>query len=254
MLISPEEISKYFKIHPEYILHVGAHQAEEVLDYEKAGWASNGEIHWVESQPKLVDNLKKTLDQNKHKIYCATVWSISGEEMSFNIASNSQSSSLLNFGSHNKTYPEITFIDSLTVKTKRLDELIEKNLTIDFVNLDIQGAELQALIGLGEKLTSVKFIYSEVNRKNVYEDCAKISDLDNYLKSYGFQRVATRWVPKAGWGDAFWINRHLTKKYRRPMVAYRMREMVIISKRKRTERSSRIKRIIKRFIKPHKVN
>jgi hypothetical protein len=47
MLISPEEISKYFKIHPKYILHVGAHQAEEVLDYEKMGWASKGEIHWV---------------------------------------------------------------------------------------------------------------------------------------------------------------------------------------------------------------
>ena len=49
-------------------------------------------------------------------------------ELSMNISSNSQSSSLLNFGTHKLDYPEITMTKNLTVKTKRLDTLIDKKI------------------------------------------------------------------------------------------------------------------------------
>ena len=53
-------------------------------------------------------------------------------------------------------------------------------------------------------LENVDYIYSEVNRKELYVGCAIISDLDNYLRELGFKRVQVEWT-QHGWGDALWI-------------------------------------------------
>jgi hypothetical protein len=56
-------------------------------------------------------------------------------------------------------------------------------------------------------MENIQWIYSEVNKREVYKDCATIDQLDEYLKSFGFVRVATRWAFRSGWGDALWIKR-----------------------------------------------
>lgn len=74
----------------------------------------------------------------------------------------------------------------------------------DFINLDIQGAELLALKGATSILPFVKAIYTEVNEKELYEGCALIEELDAYLKQNGFTRILTN-MTKHGWGDALYI-------------------------------------------------
>jgi hypothetical protein len=105
-------------------------------------------------------------------------------------------------------------IDSIIVRTTRCDEIITTSDNIDFVNLDIQGAELHALQGFGTQLSRVKWIYSEINKIEVYKGCALIQDLDIYLSNFGFKRIATRWVSRAGWGDALWAQSDLIAPYR----------------------------------------
>ena len=134
--------------------------------------------------------------------------------MEFNVSSNSQSSSLLELGSHTKDYPEVTYIEKNVVIAKRLDAVIPDSYSFDFINLDIQGAELSALRGLGKHLQNARYIYSEVNKKQVYIGCPHISDIDKFLQTYGFRRIATRWVFKKGWGDALWIKTDEIKSIR----------------------------------------
>lgn len=74
----------------------------------------------------------------------------------------------------------------------------------NFLNLDIQGAELMALKGFGDLLHKIDYIYSEVNQEELYKDCALIQDLDNYLSKYRFKRVIST-MTQFGWGDAFYI-------------------------------------------------
>lgn len=80
-------------------------------------------------------------------------------------------------------------------------------ITFNFLNLDLQGAELMALRGLGERLSDVDYIYTEVNKKDVYQGCAKVEELDRFLTE--FTRVETLWCEDGGvdhgWGDAFYI-------------------------------------------------
>lgn len=86
----------------------------------------------------------------------------------------------------------------------RLDDLdigVEK---YNFINVDVQGYELEVLKGASETLRNIDYIMSEVNRDEVYENCAQVEELDNFLANYNFVRVETVWVGDI-WGDAFYI-------------------------------------------------
>lgn len=226
MLIPVEVLKRRFGILPTGILHVGAHRAEERADYESAGWSALNPIIWVESQIDLAQKLTEVLNPDKNKVVNATVWSETGKEMKFHVASNSQSSSLYDLGTHATTYPEIKFNSERTITTVRLDEIIDDSDDISFINLDIQGAELEALKGLGSRIHHVKWIYSEVNKRSVYDGCAIIGELDNYLEQFSFTRVATRWAYKTGWGDALWIKRSERRRMAKAILIFKVAEIL----------------------------
>jgi len=203
MLIKVKFLEKYFGVHPKGVLHVGAHEAEELEDYEEYGWLP---VYWAEAQPDKYTDLQKRLTPPNHEVFHVAAWDVSGEEMTFNIMSNTQSSSLLELGLHSKEYPEIVVDRTLNVVTQKLDDAIPKDFNPELVALDIQGAELRAIKGFEPRLDYVKWIYCEVNREMLYEGCSTIGEMDEYLGSKLFIRRATRWTIN-GWGDALYVSK-----------------------------------------------
>jgi FkbM family methyltransferase len=197
------------------VVHVGAHLGEEALAYEEFGWLP---VVWIEAQPELAQKLQECLYSPDHKIIQAAVWNVNNLVLNLNVASNSQSSSLLEFGSHSTDYPDIRFTNTISVESKRLDALISPSEMPDFINLDIQGVEMQAIEGLGNLIENINYVFVEVNRREVYVDCTKVWELDNYLMHLGFKRVITRWYLKQGWGDALYIRK--TKRKKRNILQY----------------------------------
>jgi hypothetical protein len=90
------------------------------------------------------------------------------------------------------------------------DIILESNIQkitfipYNFINLDIQGAELKALKGMEEYLPNIDYIYTEVNNDQVYKGCNVVTEIDEYLKTFGFHRVETSWCENYRWGDAFY--------------------------------------------------
>jgi len=203
VLIKVAEITKYFEILPNSILHIGAHTAEEKSDYEINGWGSNG-IIWVEAQSELCKTIPIRPKTNDKVLNCLA-WNENEQDLNFKTSNNGQSSSILNFGTHKQTYPSINFIAETTLKSSRLDSILNENDNFDLINVDVQGVEKEALEGLGNLITKAKYIYSEVNKERVYENCTLIKDLDLLLNDFGFKRVVTKLVHGAGWGDALYI-------------------------------------------------
>jgi FkbM family methyltransferase len=215
MLISVEELVQNWSISPNGVVHVGAHLGEEASAYQKHNWLP---VFWLEAQPELAQRLQERLTSQGHRVIQAAVWNVNDLVLNLNVASNSQSSSLLEFGSHSTDYPDIRFTKEIPVETKRLDALISKLEMPNFVNLDIQGVEMQAIEGLGNLIEKVDYIFVEVNRREVYVNCTKVWELDSYLMHLGFKRVITRWYLKQGWGDALYIRN--TKKRKRNVFQY----------------------------------
>lgn len=206
MLISVRSLTKIWGLKPKTIVHVGAHLAEEYADYVSYGWGQS-KVLWIEGDPQLVPNLTQIVKGSPHhKVINAMVWSETGLKKKFYRANFTQSSSLLELDRHAFHYPGIWVEEITEQQTTSLADIFagESVTDVDFLNLDIQGAELEALKGLGRRLESVAVIYSEVNVESIYAGNGLIAEMDSYLLSFGFVRVDSR-VLKAGWGDALWI-------------------------------------------------
>lgn len=203
----PDLISKYsFK--PKGILHVGAHELEERSDYLASGVEK---IIWVEGNPSLVERAQGILkNSNREKVLNGLIHSESDLEVDFKITNNSQSSSILEFGKHKLHHPHVNFIQNLKMKTITLYDLLEKESIprgeFDFINLDIQGLELQALKGLGDYFFDLKYIYSEINTSEVYKNNDTLDQIDSYLSQFGFSRVEIC-ITEYEWGDAFYLKK-----------------------------------------------
>lgn len=176
---------------------MGAHKGEESTIYKQLGLRF---VDWVEAQPAACRMLEQTLPVPNHRVFQLVAWSKSGVEMIFNVTNNSQSSSLLQLKSHSEHYPGVFVEETYSVKTCRLDEALGSERYF-LVNLDVQGAELEVLKGMGDLIDEVSVVYMEVNREELYEGCALIDELDEWFLDRGFSRTITKWTRK-GWGDA----------------------------------------------------
>lgn len=191
------------------ILHVGAHQGQEAQAYADLGAEY---VTWIEADPRTYWKLMKHLEQFKNQYaLLACISDKDGEIVDFKIASNGgQSSSFLDFGTHAKMHPDCTFVSHMKLETVTLATLISEGkiptiTNFDLLNIDIQGAELLALKGLGDHLNQFKYLYLEVNKDEVYKGCPLVEDIDFYVAPFGFRRVETLWASaNLTWGDAFY--------------------------------------------------
>ncbi len=212
MLISPSYLRIIWNIRPSGILHVGGHLAEESKFYSKV-WPDIFTI-WVEAQENKCDEMRKNLDPRLNLVLNGAAWGEAGIRKIMKITNNSQSSSLLDLKLHSDIYPDIKVVSEFAVTTFCIDKILDEFPNIDFINLDVQGAELEALKGGGEALRRIKWIYTEINKKELYKNCCLVSDIDTFLGSFGFKRVETRWIPRVFWGDAIYVNIEIVKNHK----------------------------------------
>ena len=205
MLIDLNLLLKKYKITCNSIAHFGAHHGQEVDSYLKNNFT---EIHLFEPQSSCFSILQKKFGQNKAITLHNFALGSQSETSVLNLGSgDGQASSILKPGLHAELYPYIEFTESENIEIKRFDELGLSN--IRFLNIDIQGFELEALKGCEKFLVNkIHYIYTEVNRKHVYKNCTLIQEIDEYLEKFDLVRVKTRWWNiLTPWGDAFYIKR-----------------------------------------------
>lgn len=200
MLIDFHFLVAKYNIQLRGVLHVGAHECEEMGYYEN--YLPRTKILWIEA---LEDKVNLNKQRHPGVLIEKAVVSDCIEKVTFYRSNNGQSSSFLEFGTHSQHHPTVHYVDSFEVETVRLDSILPKyEIDYNFLNLDIQGTELKALKGMEQYLSKVDAIYTEVNNDYVYKDCCLISEMDEYLSKFGFQRVETK-MTDAGWGDSLYI-------------------------------------------------
>jgi len=204
MLIQLHDLIKKYNINFKGILHVGAHECEELNDYEK--YITRDKILWIEALPEKVELCKNRYPSIN--IENAIVSDVV-ENIVFKVSNNGQSSSILDFGLHSQYHPHVHYITTFNGKTALLQDILPKyDISYNFLNFDIQGAELKALKGMENYLNNVDYLYTEVNSDYVYKDCALVNELDDYLKQFNLVRVETKWTDFK-WGDAFYVKHNL---------------------------------------------
>jgi len=171
----------------------------------------NATVHCFEPQADLYANLqKKFANEKRIKIYDTALSDHQGET-EFHVNQDKYTSSILKSVSQ-----DIKTTNSTTVKLETLDEFAKNNSIdqIDFIKLDLQGYELNALNGGNHIVKNAKLIYIEFNFQERYEGCSMFYDVSKHLYESGFTLYRLYEIygyDNGAWklADALFINKNL---------------------------------------------
>jgi FkbM family methyltransferase len=201
MLISFTNLRKKYNMNIKGIIHFGAHYGEELSEYVKNGiqdivvFEPLSECFDVLAQKVM--NLNANIDGHQ-----VALGSVPGTATMYLSDNEKQSSSILKPKVHLTHHPNVKFDGTEEVEVDLLDNFDTKEY--NFLNMDVQGYELEVLKGAIETLKHVDYVYCEVNRDEVYEGNAYVEEIDEFLSAYGMERVETSWEGQI-WGDALYI-------------------------------------------------
>jgi FkbM family methyltransferase len=205
MLLNLHDLIEKYNLKITGVIQAGAHEGQEVFWFKNNGITKGHffepcEIYW-----KLAAEVSTTKDVSFHSYHVGLSDHNGYETMNVSVWNLGMSNSLLKPKKHLEYYPSIAFEETEVVLVNRLDDF--KITDCNLLVMDVQGAELLVLKGATETLKHIDYIYTEVNIQEMYEGCALMGDLDNYLKD--FTRVETKLTRKRSWGDALYIKKPL---------------------------------------------
>lgn len=190
-------ISKFINLFPsqvrESLIHVGAHYGYEAESYEAHGFKT---VLWVEADPGIFPTLQQHLsqfNQTQHIAVNALVTASSNQAVKFYRFSNEGASSSIYLPTQNfnDIFCEVEYTgESLELDSISLDNLATQNkISPSALVIDVQGAEMEVLLGGKQVLQSTQIIDLEVSKQDFYAGGALFHEIDTFLKETGFLRL-----------------------------------------------------------------
>ena len=206
MILSFTRMVNKYNMNIKGIIHIGAHHGQEIEEYIDNGVQDILMFEPVSHNFKILEEKMKNLNANIQAYQVAL-----GNEEKKNVTmylsdNNLISSSVLKPKVHLQLHPGVGFPGTEEVEMQRLDSFSEDTKNYNFINMDVQGYELEVLKGGVETLKHVDYVYCEINRDELYEGNAFVEDLDEFLKDYDMERVETDWSGTL-WGDALYVRK-----------------------------------------------
>lgn len=175
------------------IIHVGADVGQEVAQYLEYGFQK---IILAEANPKSYMTLEAKFGRDGNiRLFNYAICDRNGA-VDFHIhtsrSGSTEPASILPMKRFKEIVKTLHTTDTIRVPAITLDSLIETcgiaPGEYNFLNVDIQGAELMALRGATNFLSSLDVIISEVNLIEMYENSALESEIVAFLADQGFEK------------------------------------------------------------------
>ena len=201
MLISFKDLVKKYDMIITGVIHIGGHYGEEVQDYIDEGIQQIILFEPLSENFNILKEKAGNLNANIEGFQVA-LGAKKGTATMYVSDNEKQSSSILKPKVHLTHHPHVKFPTTEEVEVDTLDSYNCGNY--NFINMDVQGYELEVLKGGTKVLEQVNYVYCEVNRDEVYENNAYVEEIDEFLAQYGMERMETDWAGDI-WGDALYI-------------------------------------------------
>lgn len=187
-----EEYLETGKLKPRGVLHLGAEHCQESSLYDQAGATY---VVWAEASPENWDHpeTRKNLVGRPWQVMARkAVWSEGGLKLPFNIYNARSANSLFTNERMADWYTLHRPVATVDVETVTVDGLLAEMWPDpphpDLLVMDLQGAELHALMGARGFLSNpcLRSIVTEAMTEPLYKGGCLLPDLVAYLAPYGF--------------------------------------------------------------------
>jgi len=229
---------------PKAVFEIGACRGEDTIFYSRI--FPSAQVHAFEPPPdnykalcetvavqKLVNVRPSSLalaDTDGEAVFNISSGAPAGESAggdSFTPGAHvSKASSLLSPKSEKPGVLEwLRFEDQMHVTTSTLDSFCRTNdiARIDFIHMDVQGAELKVLSGAARMIPRTSAIWMEVAFETTYEAQPLEADVTRWMKKRGFRKIHQ--VSYGPEGDALYLNMRRLLSWPRYMML-RLRQRV----------------------------
>jgi 2-O-methyltransferase len=196
-IVPKSYIATYLPCNPT-IVEAGAHTGQDTV--ELATMFPEGRVFAFEPVPDLFKKLVRTTRRLRNVTPCLMALAHSDGILKLNVSEggSNASSSILKPKRHLEIHPEVEFKNSIEVKGITLDRWATENEIerVDFLWLDLQGAELAVLKAAPRILQNTSAIYMEVSLIETYEGCPLYAEVRGWLEARGFvvDREELPWV------------------------------------------------------------
>jgi len=201
------------------VVHIGADVGQEVPQYLSYGFTN---IILVEANPECCEVLRAKFEgDSRIKIFNYAICDRQGVvdlHIHTSRSGSTEPASILPMKRFKEIVKTLHTAKTVRVPATTLDALFEDHgISFDeynFINIDIQGAELLAFRGASKLLSSVDIVISEVNVVEMYENGALEGDLVAFLDRRGFERKRTIYHTLydehsifPAWGESLFVRR-----------------------------------------------
>lgn len=205
MILSFANMVKKYDMNINGIIHIGAHRGQEIEEYVEEGIQDIIMFEPIGLNFTILE--KRMADVNANITAYQVALGNEEKNITMYLSDNDLiSSSVLKPKVHLQLHPGVGFPGTEEVEMKRLDSFFDQTKNFNFINMDVQGYELEVLKGGIKTLKHVDYVYCEINRDELYEGNAFVEDLDEFLSDYNMERVETDWAGTL-WGDALYVRK-----------------------------------------------
>ena len=196
--LTHEEIAALINKPDPTILEIGCNDGGDTLAFLRA--MPQAKIYCFEPDPRAIGRFKKNLGSqlDKVKLFEIAISNQTGP-ITFHASSGGDlpdgwdlSGSIRRPKNHLSEHPWVKFDKTITVSTCRLDDWCADNdiKQVDFIWMDVQGAEGDVIKGASKTLQKTRFLYTEYNNNELYEGQPSLKSLLALLPSF---KVVTRY-------------------------------------------------------------
>lgn len=227
MMLDFNKLIEKYDIKIKGILHIGAHEGGETLTYVKAGIKN---VLLVEANPFRFINLTESLNTGRYCVWCSPLkyeyfnesesqilkgykvynYAVSDRDegtITFNLSNydgGTDSIFKINEWGRDSSWVPYEHTSQIDVPTITLDKLVEDKETYNFLNMDVEGAELLVLSKSTEVLKNLDCIMLETQDKIRFEGSCTREELIEFLKPHGFE-LKEYYDTGKEWGDCLFI-------------------------------------------------
>lgn len=167
------------------IVHIGGHLGQEVHRYAKF----DKSVIWIEANPEIFSKLSDNIVGFSNNVaYNYLLGNENKTDVQFYLANNNFASSSIFSLAKGNGFKKLKMLNTIKSDMVRMDLVFAKN-SIPIGShwiLDVQGAELQVLMGSGDLIKNCQSLTVEVSTREVYDGAPSFLELNEFLLGQGF--------------------------------------------------------------------